>query len=130
MKAIIAALCIALVPVEMWGQSLSVSSVIPTASSITAPSRPTIGLSPVANSAPKLVAPAITRARPEILVAPTSRPQCNMLVAVARPGSEVSDSGRSGAITNRAVPILTQRAACVNAFAPVRVADTAAIEKP
>ncbi|MEO7218314.1 MAG: hypothetical protein ABI026_08980 [Gemmatimonadaceae bacterium] len=130
MKAVIAALCIALVPVEMWGQSLSVSSIIPTTPLIAAPSRPTIGLSPVASSAPKLIAPAITGARPEIPVVALSRPQCNMLVAVPRPDSEVSDSGRSGAIANRAVPIPTQRAACVNAFATPPAADTAAVEKP
>ena len=132
MKAIIAGLCIALAPAATWGQSLPVSSVIPTMG-LTVGSARAGRLPPLAMATGKLIAPAITGARPEapaIPVALSLRPQCNMPVARAGTDSGIPAAGRAGIIENRAIPILTQRAGCVNAFANQPNADTVAIAKP
>jgi hypothetical protein len=126
MKALIAALGIALIPAPSLAQHLSVSSILPGVPLVAPPGRPTIGLAPIANLPGRVARPAEVAVQPEVSSPIASTPQCNMPVARISPDSEPAGGAAATSIINRAVPILIQRPACVNALGPANPTGTPA----
>jgi hypothetical protein len=97
-----AGLVIGMMPVGLAGQGIRVTSVIPTQSLVQR-------------------AAALTHLTPStravVAVTPRAEVACNMLVAKPAPGTSATDAGGIAQPPDRAVPILTARAECVDRMA-------------